>query len=152
MFQSSLFPGLLFHLCSSDHVTRLPVRKRIVSSPESQYERRTSTNTPSTSKIRICGRMASGLRRCVNRFALSDEVAGTEPRQIPVKYKDKLAKRVSPLRVSGSTWSGSLAAEISILSPCARSFTGERTRRACQEIRREVTCFIFLAAQFRPHF
>jgi len=55
MLQSSLLPGLLFHLCSSAHVTRLPVMKRIVSSPESQYERRTSTNTPSTSKMRIFG-------------------------------------------------------------------------------------------------
>src|SRR5580700_6031345 len=55
MLQSSLLPGLLFHLCSSAQESRFPVRKRIVSSPESQYERRTSTSTPSTSKMRILG-------------------------------------------------------------------------------------------------
>src|SRR5579864_6573716 len=55
MLQSSLLPGLLFHLCSSDQLTRLPVRKRIVSSAESQNDLRTSTNTPSTSNMRILG-------------------------------------------------------------------------------------------------
>src|SRR6266849_8859213 len=56
MLQSSLKPGLLFQRCSSAYVTRLPVMYRTVSSAERQYVPRTSTRTPSTSKIRICGR------------------------------------------------------------------------------------------------
>src|SRR5258708_35968089 len=56
MLQSSLKPGLLFQRCSSAYVTRLPVMYRTVSSAERQYVPRTSTSTPSTSKIRICGR------------------------------------------------------------------------------------------------
>src|SRR6266851_10459152 len=56
MLQSSLKPGLLFQRCSSAYVTRLPVIWRTVSSAERQYVPRTSTSTPSTSKIRICGR------------------------------------------------------------------------------------------------
>src|SRR6202035_5551108 len=55
MLQSSLFPGLFFHLYSSAQVTRFPVRNRIVSSAERQKLSRTSTKTPSTSKIRIFG-------------------------------------------------------------------------------------------------
>src|SRR5436309_13850722 len=53
MLQSSLKPGLLFQRCSSAYVTRLPVIWRTVSSAERQYVPRTSTSTPSTSKIRI---------------------------------------------------------------------------------------------------
>src|SRR6267142_4835708 len=56
MLQSSLKPGLLFQRCNSAYVTRLPVIWRTVSSAERQYVPRTSTSTPSTSKIRICGR------------------------------------------------------------------------------------------------
>src|SRR2546430_4690109 len=56
MLQSSLKPGLLFHRCSSAYVTRFPVRCRTVSSADRQYVPRTSTSTPSTSKIRIFGR------------------------------------------------------------------------------------------------
>src|SRR6267143_6484807 len=56
MLQSSLKPGLLFQRCNSSYVTRLPVIWRTVSSAERQYVPRTSTSTPSTSKIRICGR------------------------------------------------------------------------------------------------
>src|ERR1700687_4418918 len=56
MPQSSLKPGLLFQRCNSAYVTRLPVIWRTVSSAERQYVPRTSTSTPSTSKIRICGR------------------------------------------------------------------------------------------------
>src|SRR6266849_1035274 len=62
MLQSSLFPGLFFHLCSSAHVTRFPVRNRVVSSAERQKLSRTSTKTPSTSKIRISGVRASRFR------------------------------------------------------------------------------------------
>src|SRR4029077_5163606 len=53
MLQSSLKPGLLFQRCSSAYVTRLPVMWRTVSSADRQYVPRTSTSTPSTSKIRI---------------------------------------------------------------------------------------------------
>src|SRR6267142_2848388 len=53
MLQSSLKPGLLFQRCNSSYVTRLPVMWRTVSSAERQYVPRTSTSTPSTSKIRI---------------------------------------------------------------------------------------------------
>src|SRR5256886_68622 len=53
MLQSSLKPGLLFQRCSSAYVTRFPVMCRTVSSAERQYVPRTSTSTPSTSKIRI---------------------------------------------------------------------------------------------------
>src|ERR1700704_4118056 len=56
MLQSSLKPGLAFQRCNSAYVTRLPVIWRTVSSAERQYVPRTSTSTPSTSKIRICGR------------------------------------------------------------------------------------------------
>src|SRR5258708_24090363 len=54
MLQSSLKPGLLFQRCNSAYVTRLPVIWRTVWSAERQYVPRTSTSTPSTSKIRIC--------------------------------------------------------------------------------------------------
>src|SRR6266404_949800 len=53
MLQSSLKPGLLFQRCSSAYVTRFPVICRTVSSADLQYVPRTSTSTPSTSKIRI---------------------------------------------------------------------------------------------------
>src|SRR6267143_3201804 len=56
MLQSSLKPGLLFQRCNSSYVTRLPVIWRTVSSAERQYVPRTSTSTPSTSKISISGR------------------------------------------------------------------------------------------------
>src|SRR5262249_53891595 len=46
---------LLFQRCSSAWVTRFPVRYRTVSSAVRQYVCRTSTSTPSTSKIRISG-------------------------------------------------------------------------------------------------
>src|ERR1700751_305175 len=62
MLQSSLFPGLFFHLCSSAHVTRFPVRNHVVSSAERQKLSRTSTKTPSTSKIRISGVRSSRFR------------------------------------------------------------------------------------------
>src|SRR5436189_5981989 len=52
MLQSSLKPGLLFQRCSSAYVTRCPVMCRTVSRAERQYVPRTSTSTPSTSKIR----------------------------------------------------------------------------------------------------
>src|SRR5579864_6064267 len=62
MLQSSLLPGLFFHLCSCAQVTRLPVKNRTVSRAERQKLSRTSTRTPSTSKIRIWGAGASRLR------------------------------------------------------------------------------------------
>src|SRR5690349_16268827 len=55
MFQSSLKPGLLFQRCNSAYVARFPVRYRTVSRADRQYVPRTSTSTPSTSKIRILG-------------------------------------------------------------------------------------------------
>src|SRR5579859_935951 len=62
MLQSSLLPGLFFHLYSCAQVTRLPVKNRTVSRAERQKLSRTSTRTPSTSKIRIWGAGASRLR------------------------------------------------------------------------------------------
>src|ERR1700687_551732 len=62
MLQSSLFPGLFFYLSSSAHVTRFPVKNRIISSADRQKLSRTSTKTPSTSKIRISGVGSSRLR------------------------------------------------------------------------------------------
>src|SRR5208337_2512035 len=55
MVQSSLLPGMRFHSRNSAHVGFLPVRCWMVCSPERQYVSRTSTSTPSTSKIRILG-------------------------------------------------------------------------------------------------
>src|SRR5579863_2844410 len=46
---------MAFHLCSSRQVARLPVRNVSVSSADSQNDSRTSTSTPSTSKIKIFG-------------------------------------------------------------------------------------------------
>src|SRR5277367_732079 len=63
IFQSSLYPGLLFHLCNSAYVTRFPVKYCTVSSADRQYVPRTSTSTPSTSKIKISGCRAS-FRNC----------------------------------------------------------------------------------------
>src|SRR6478672_5862398 len=62
MLQSSLFPGLFFHLYSSAHVTPFPVRNRIVSSADRQKLCRTSTSTPSTSNIKIFGIRSSRSR------------------------------------------------------------------------------------------
>src|SRR5579859_3010353 len=62
MLQSSLLPGLFFHLYSCAQVTRLPVKNRTVSRAERQKLSRTSTRTPSTSKIKIWGAGASRLR------------------------------------------------------------------------------------------
>src|SRR5580700_5594678 len=82
MFQSSLLPGLLFHSCSSAHACRLPVRKRMVSRAESQYDRRTSTSTPSTSKTRICGSKDNVFGPRVGFFARADRLDGMNPRQL----------------------------------------------------------------------
>src|SRR6266851_10241241 len=95
MAQSSLKPGLLFQPCSSAQVTRLPVRWRTVSSAERQYVPLTSTSTPSTSKIRICGCVGSDLRRRCARFGSAKDFFGTDPRR--AKTLQYLKRKVSPL-------------------------------------------------------
>src|ERR1700730_14893985 len=62
MRQSSLFPGLFFHLYNSAQVTRFPVKNRIVSSAERQKLSHGWTKTPSTSKIKMSGVGSSRLR------------------------------------------------------------------------------------------
>src|SRR3989442_9696765 len=96
MAQSSLKPALLFQPCSSAQVTRLPVRWRTVSSAERQYVPLTSTSTPSTSKIRICGCVGSGLRRRGARFGSAKDFFGTDPRRAKTLQYSK--RKVSPLR------------------------------------------------------
>src|SRR6266852_7131666 len=59
-----VFPGLFFHLESSAHVTRFPVTNRMVSIAERKKLSRTSTSTPSTSKIKISGIGLSRFDRC----------------------------------------------------------------------------------------
>src|SRR5580658_5546800 len=123
--QSSLFPGLLFHLCSSLHETRFPVTNRIVSSADSQYDRRTSTKTPSTSNIRIFGsaidfaEVTQELEQkfpCSATWSLIPSASFAPSRFAVPTCARRTHPGADPAPVAGSVWSGNHPSRLRCIS------------------------------------